>query len=282
MKRSEQDEARAMSVRNLSANCPYCRASLRSFDQTVECPSCHATYHAECWSENGGCAVLGCSSAGSHPQTGRPQQGSEVNQPKLESITPTPTSRVPRRSNLALYGALTLLAIALLFTGGAAVCVSVGCLNDKTSANTPTAKTKPRKRPLIIPQRGILGVSIGDNLSAAVATLGEPDSRTFEDIEILGRSEVLNYKGTRFIAPVSYGNIEEIETTNSDPQTSRGVGVNSTRAQLESLYPEVSCRTLDSTTWCNLGGNDLGTRFTLFQVGFDGIVFRVKMGTVSE
>lgn len=29
-------------------------------EATTECPECHAPYHSECWTENGGCAVYGC------------------------------------------------------------------------------------------------------------------------------------------------------------------------------------------------------------------------------
>jgi hypothetical protein len=30
-------------------------------ETTAQCPACHAAYHAECWTENGGCAIYGCS-----------------------------------------------------------------------------------------------------------------------------------------------------------------------------------------------------------------------------
>ncbi len=43
-----------------AAACPYCLAGIGDSRETVSCPSCHAVYHHECWTENGGCAVYGC------------------------------------------------------------------------------------------------------------------------------------------------------------------------------------------------------------------------------
>ncbi len=41
-------------------NCAICMSSIDAGEAAVACPSCRAPYHAECWSENGGCAVYGC------------------------------------------------------------------------------------------------------------------------------------------------------------------------------------------------------------------------------
>jgi hypothetical protein len=40
--------------------CSICLTSFEPDDARTSCPSCNAPYHAECWSENGGCAVYGC------------------------------------------------------------------------------------------------------------------------------------------------------------------------------------------------------------------------------
>jgi hypothetical protein len=44
-----------------AAKCPFCLAGITSGESTQTCPSCRAVYHADCWAENGGCAVYGCS-----------------------------------------------------------------------------------------------------------------------------------------------------------------------------------------------------------------------------
>ena len=41
--------------------CAICQWPIRSGEAGAECPECRADYHAECWEENGGCAVYGCS-----------------------------------------------------------------------------------------------------------------------------------------------------------------------------------------------------------------------------
>jgi predicted RNA-binding Zn-ribbon protein involved in translation (DUF1610 family) len=40
--------------------CAICQTPLSDGGNMVACPACHAPYHAECWAENGGCAVYGC------------------------------------------------------------------------------------------------------------------------------------------------------------------------------------------------------------------------------
>jgi hypothetical protein len=44
--------------------CPYCNAGIEpdSPDRT-NCTACGVAHHAECWAENGGCTVFGCSAA---------------------------------------------------------------------------------------------------------------------------------------------------------------------------------------------------------------------------
>jgi len=42
--------------------CPYCRESLNP-DEAITCPGCNTPHHHDCWQENGGCTVFGCSNA---------------------------------------------------------------------------------------------------------------------------------------------------------------------------------------------------------------------------
>lgn len=44
--------------------CPYCRAPVEApEDEVVECPGCGTPHHADCFQENGGCTVFGCTAA---------------------------------------------------------------------------------------------------------------------------------------------------------------------------------------------------------------------------
>jgi len=41
--------------------CAICRTPLAGDEPVEPCPACQAPYHADCWADNGGCAVYGCS-----------------------------------------------------------------------------------------------------------------------------------------------------------------------------------------------------------------------------
>lgn len=41
-------------------SCAICMTPVGPGDAATSCPSCAAPYHAECWTDNGGCAVYGC------------------------------------------------------------------------------------------------------------------------------------------------------------------------------------------------------------------------------
>lgn len=43
--------------------CPVCMTPVSEGDELAECSACQARYHKECWQDNGGCAIYGCSAA---------------------------------------------------------------------------------------------------------------------------------------------------------------------------------------------------------------------------
>jgi hypothetical protein len=47
--------------------CPYCRFPLDQATETIECHSCHAIHHTDCWFENSGCAINGCAATAEPP-----------------------------------------------------------------------------------------------------------------------------------------------------------------------------------------------------------------------
>jgi TM2 domain-containing protein/RING finger family protein len=47
-----------------SAVCPYCRGTIDAgVEEPKVCPGCGTPHHADCFEENGGCTVFGCSAA---------------------------------------------------------------------------------------------------------------------------------------------------------------------------------------------------------------------------
>ena len=47
----------------MSPICPYCRTDIAPGDERVDCSGCGTPHHADCFAENGGCTVFGCSQA---------------------------------------------------------------------------------------------------------------------------------------------------------------------------------------------------------------------------
>lgn len=45
------------------AVCPYCRAPIEDETEASVCPGCGTPHHGDCFEENGGCTVFGCSAA---------------------------------------------------------------------------------------------------------------------------------------------------------------------------------------------------------------------------
>jgi hypothetical protein len=43
--------------------CPYCRSKIAAEDSPVVCEGCGTAHHADCYAENGGCTIFGCSKA---------------------------------------------------------------------------------------------------------------------------------------------------------------------------------------------------------------------------
>ncbi len=52
--------------------CPYCRFPLKEGSAIQPCGVCQAIHHADCWRDNGGCAVGGCSGGPSHASRPHP------------------------------------------------------------------------------------------------------------------------------------------------------------------------------------------------------------------
>jgi hypothetical protein len=55
--------------------CPYCRTKVSAGDPLVACEGCGTVHHADCYAENGGCTIFGCSKA-------------PADEPKLHISTP--------------------------------------------------------------------------------------------------------------------------------------------------------------------------------------------------
>lgn len=43
-----------------SLRCGICQSPVEAVEASTSCPDCRASYHPDCWEENGGCASYGC------------------------------------------------------------------------------------------------------------------------------------------------------------------------------------------------------------------------------
>jgi TM2 domain-containing membrane protein YozV len=84
--------------------CPYCRTEIGSEkEERLDCPGCATPHHPECFAENGGCTVFGCSRA--------PADEAKISVTARE-LQPAPQSPVPRplalNTGLSLFGTASL------------------------------------------------------------------------------------------------------------------------------------------------------------------------------
>jgi TM2 domain-containing membrane protein YozV len=71
--------------------CPYCRTNIAAGDEPLICEGCGVAHHADCYAENGGCTIFGCSKApADEPKV-------SVSTPELTVASKPPPARVERR-----------------------------------------------------------------------------------------------------------------------------------------------------------------------------------------
>jgi len=71
--------------------CPYCRTNIAAGDEPLICEGCGVAHHADCYAENGGCTIFGCSKApADEPKV-------SVSTPELAVASGPPPARVERR-----------------------------------------------------------------------------------------------------------------------------------------------------------------------------------------
>jgi hypothetical protein len=136
--------------------CPYCQFQLKAGGARVTCPECGARYHAECWAENSGCAVIGCTARIEPAEPVRveaaPPTGPQPTRAQPTVVMPPAAPAVPappgpgtapgrRGGNRVIVG---LLIVALAVLAGAAAALLAGRGSSRATASTPTARTVER------------------------------------------------------------------------------------------------------------------------------------------
>ena len=140
-------------------SCPYCRFPLKEGGAIATCPSCNAVHHAECYTENGGCAVAGCTAGPGHQTATAPlwagatqtdlrtpegvahhaaptaAGGIDFHQPDAAPPSPPPPGR--RRMTFAI---IAIVVVMVLLGGGAtALLLTHKSGTTRAAATLPTA-----------------------------------------------------------------------------------------------------------------------------------------------
>jgi hypothetical protein len=140
--------SRIASSEDVGRSCPYCRFAFKQGTDVVACGFCHAAHHADCWADNGGCAIMGCegapsATAHSAPTAVAPPAGPPAGRARPPVAPPPPPAPPPapaarQRPGTALIAACV---IALLAAGAAVAAVLT------RPANSPPATTSSASNP---------------------------------------------------------------------------------------------------------------------------------------
>jgi hypothetical protein len=147
---SEQPEFRTVTG-EAGRPCPYCRFALKPGAEIAVCSRCRAAHHAECWTDNGACAIAGCAQSPSGPAEQRATSSpaatasnGPINQTpppryQRDALHPGPTGplapQAPRPASRSLDRGLVVAVLAVIVAAGAVAAALVVTLNNH--ANRP-------------------------------------------------------------------------------------------------------------------------------------------------
>jgi len=183
--------------------CPYCQAPVPGGLPVTNCPVCGTPHHAECWHENGGCAVYGCTGrVDDSAQGGRRHSAppSHPSTPRSSAGPPRVAPAVSRRDWLPwLIPPLLAFGLALLISRG------TSCRHRKRSSPLPalTAPSRPTPTPTLVPIT-VVTVLIPESRFTMGSKAGRPDEHPLHRVELrsyrIGRYEVTNEQYGAFVA----------------------------------------------------------------------------------
>jgi hypothetical protein len=135
----------------------------------------------------------------------------------------------------------------------------------------------------IVPQRGMLGIELGDTVREVRAKLGPPDGIRFEDNDIIGRQRLYFYGRTivGFDGDGKGAKVINLSTRSRRERLANGIGVGSTKREVMRKVAGVKCP-VDESFHCYLGRFLAGRRVTDFQFDSRGRVRDVTVGRVID
>jgi len=120
-----------VSGREAGKVCPFCRFALKAGEAAERCDHCQSLHHQDCWHDNHGCAVVGCTNQQTPTRTNFP--------PPPPPQPPTPVRQKRRKTPWIIAAA----AIVLVAAGAAAGAVILSQRHTHTQlANQPELRTR--------------------------------------------------------------------------------------------------------------------------------------------
>ncbi|HEV2812449.1 MAG TPA: hypothetical protein VGW10_04280 [Solirubrobacteraceae bacterium] len=134
----------------------------------------------------------------------------------------------------------------------------------------------------IVPQRGMLGVELGDTVREVRSKLGPPDGIRFVNNEIIGRQRIYRYGRTSigFDGDGRRARVINMTTRSRPERLANGIGVGSTKREVMREVEGVRCP-VDEGFHCYVGRLLPGRRVTDFRIA-RGRVTHVTVGRVID
>ncbi len=132
----------------------------------------------------------------------------------------------------------------------------------------------------IVPQRSMAGISLGMSRMQVTRLAGKPLRAEHRSNEF-GSLSRLVYAGSITVDFQGNRTVTAISTTGRRERTARGLGVGSTRADVQRLVPGIRCETTAGFAHCYVGRFEPGRRVTDFRLSY-GVVTRVTVGFVVD
>ena len=136
----------------------------------------------------------------------------------------------------------------------------------------------------IVPQEGMKGVKLRMTVEAVRDKLGTPSRNTVEQNEIIGRTRVLQYGLTEMVfdGTTESSRMISITTTSRSEKTSNGIGIGSTRRDVDRRVSRTRCVIEDGFDHCYIGAFEPGRVVTDFVMNSKGRVKSITIGRVID
>jgi hypothetical protein len=140
-------------------SCPYCRFPIKEGAPIVVCALCHGLHHDDCWTDNAGCAIVGCASAPNKPSLPSPRL--PVTPPAPATVLASPTVALPTTQHAILppahrsrhprsLAALAAAALVLIAAGAVLFIVLDRSHHDHAGASAPRLSTSTESLTTIV------------------------------------------------------------------------------------------------------------------------------------